>query len=114
MTFEVKDSGERKQFDSGMQRDVTTGKPKAHLVRGGPMLWRWIWHLTRGAEKYDDNNWMKASGQEELDRFKESAARHFEQWFRGDDDEDHAAAVYFNINGYEYVKERMEHEVHLP
>jgi hypothetical protein len=29
------------------------------------------------------------------------------QWFRGDSDEDHAAAVIFNINGFEYVKEKL-------
>jgi predicted oxidoreductase len=29
------------------------------------------------------------------------------QWFLGDRDEDHAAAVLFNINGAEYVREKM-------
>jgi hypothetical protein len=51
---------------------------------------------------------MKASGQEELDRFRASAARHFAQWMAGDTDEDHASAVWFNINGAEYVKERLK------
>jgi hypothetical protein len=51
---------------------------------------------------------MKAQSVEELERFRMSAARHFEQWLRGDTDEDHAAAVFFNINGAEYTRSRCE------
>lgn len=107
MTFNLKDSGNRKQFASGMQRDTTEGKPRFDLVFDGPMLFRYAVHLTKGAVKYDPRNWMKANGPDEMERFRESAARHFAQWMRGDVDEDHAAAVIFNINGYEYVKEKL-------
>jgi hypothetical protein len=110
MSFAVKDSGKRQVFDSGMVRDVTAGKIGWHLVSSGPMLMRWAVHLTKGAEKYDEDNWLKADGEDELKRFKKSAFRHFMQWYYGDTDEDHAAAVYFNINGHEYVKERIETE----
>ena len=103
----IKDSGERMQFDSGMVRDVTEGKTDFTLIIDGPMFDRWASHLTAGAKKYSARNWMQANGQAELDRFKESALRHMIQWFRGDTDEDHAAAVFFNINGAEYVKERL-------
>lgn len=105
--FTVKDSGERSQFASGMQRDVTIGKCRYDLAFDGPMLARYAEHLTKGALKYEPRNWMKANSQAELDRFRESAIRHFVQWVRGDKDEDHAAAVWFNINGYEYTRERM-------
>jgi len=104
--FQIKDSGERHQFDSGMVRDVTEGKTDFTLVLDGPMLKRWAEHMTRGASKYSKRNWMQAAGNEELERFKESAFRHFLQWYWGDADEDHAAAVIFNINGAEYVRER--------
>lgn len=107
MSYETKDSGERRQFKSGMQRDVTTGKTRWDLVADGPMLKRWAELMTRGAVKYDARNWMKATGQEELDRFRESAFRHFMQWYLGDSDEDHAAAVMFNVNGAEYVREKL-------
>lgn len=103
--YVTKDSGERKTFDSGMVRDTNDGKMLWHLIAAGPMLRRWAALLTRGARKYSANNWMKAKGQEELDRFRESAFRHFMQWFNGEEDEDHAAAVMFNINGAEYVKD---------
>jgi len=107
MSFETKDSGERQQFDSGMQRDTQNGKTLFHLVYDGPMFKRWAELLTRGAIKYSERNWMKANGDAERDRFKASAARHFYQWFIDDTDEDHGAAVIFNINGAEYVKGKM-------
>ena len=106
--FVVKDSGERTQFASGMVRDVTTGKRDYSLALDGPMFDRWAEHLTKGAVKYAKRNWMQASGTAEYERFRESALRHFLQWFRGQTDEDHAAAVFFNINGAEYTKERMK------
>ncbi len=52
-------------------------------------------------------NWELAKTDEELERFKSSAFRHFMQWLSGEDDEDHASAVYFNIQCAEYVKWRM-------
>lgn len=51
-------------------------------------------------------NWEKANTQEDLQRFKESAARHFMSWFKGKDDEDHASALFFNVQGVEYIKNR--------
>lgn len=104
--FEVKDSGKREQFEGGMQRDVTEGKVDYSLVLDGPMFRRWAEHLTKGAVKYEKRNWMKAQGEAEYQRFRESALRHFIQWFEGQTDEDHASAVYFNINGAEFLKER--------
>lgn len=105
--YAIKDSGERQQFDSGMVRDTTEGKTDFTLALDGPMFERYAIHLTKGAQKYAKRNWMQANGVAELERFKESALRHFLQWLRGDTDEDHAAAVWFNVNGAEYVKERM-------
>lgn len=105
--MEVKDSGKRQQFDSGMVRDVTENKVDYTLAVDGPMFERLAIHLTKGAVKYTKRNWMKAKTLAEYLRFKESAFRHFMQWFWGNRDEDHAAAVIFNINGAEYTRERM-------
>ena len=105
--FTVRDSGERLAFESGMVRDTDDGKVQWALVADGPMLARWAEHLTKGAAKYNARNWMLAEGEAELLRFRESAFRHFMQWYYGDRDEDHAAAVIFNINGAEYVRERL-------
>lgn len=110
--FTIKDSGERQEFTSGMVRDTTTGKTEWHRIIDGPMLSRWAVHLTKGGIKYPDikpgvANWTLACGDPEYQRFKQSAFRHFMQWFNGDRDEDHAAAVFFNINGAEYVRGKL-------
>lgn len=105
--FEIKDSGERKQFSGGMVRDITEGKIDYSLILDGPMFKRWAVHLTNGAKKYAKRNWMMAAGQEEYDRFKESALRHFLQWYMEESDEDHASATFFNINGAEFLKPKL-------
>jgi hypothetical protein len=91
-----------------MVRDTSEGKRRYGLVADGPMLDRWADLLQRGAKKYEARNWMKAESYEELERFRESAFTHFMQWFRGEQDgEDHGAAVFFNINGAEYVRSKL-------
>jgi len=105
--FVVKDSGARQQFSTGMKRDTTEGKARFDLVFDGPLLQRLAEHLTKGAVKYEPRNWMKAATDEEYDRFRQSACRHFIQYMRGDTDEDHFAAVVFNLNGMEYVRDRQ-------
>lgn len=105
--FVVKDSGARESYESGMVRDTQEGKADFLLIRSGPMLERWAEHLTKGAEKYGPDNWTLADSEAELRRFRASAARHFEQWLAGDRDEDHAAAVFFNLNAAEYVLARL-------
>lgn len=112
MVYEIKDGGKRQEFASGMVRDTTDGKINFWRILIGPMFRRWAVHLTKGAVKYPDirpgiSNWTLAAGDEELARFRDSAFRHFIQWYNGDQDEDHASAVFFNINGAEYVKEKL-------
>ena len=106
MKFETKDSGERQEYDSGMVRDVTDGKPRYDLIPL-PMLKRLAELYTRGAEKYGDNNWTLANSQEELQRLKGSAFRHFIQWQAGELDEDHAIGAVWNIFAYETIKEKL-------
>lgn len=121
--FKVLDGGKRQEFNGGMVRDVTEGKVDYTLTHDGPMFLRWALHLAKGAAKYNKRNWMKASGEEEYERFLESAHRHFMIWFYwrkfglniedpqepvyGKElTEDHASAAFFNINGCELLKER--------
>ena len=102
-SYETKDSGQRAHFDSGMQRDIEEGKARFDLLlpKGVPyaeqLLTRFADLLARGAVKYDVRNWEKANSQAELDRMRSSAFRHFMQWICGETDEDHAAAVMFNL-----------------
>jgi len=111
--FIIKDSGNRTEYSSGMVRDKSEDKEKFDLLfpEGIPyeeqMLTRFAIHLTKGAKKYSDRNWEKASGQQELLDFKRSAWRHFVKWYLGMIDEDHASGVFFNIMGYETTKYKL-------
>lgn len=111
MNFITKDSGKRQEYKSGMRRDLQEGKPRYDLIiakeHKNNMVKRWAELMGRGASKYGSRNWELANSKEEYERFKQSAFRHFIQWFTNEDNvEDHAAAVFFNINAAEYVKEK--------
>lgn len=111
--YETTDTGHRVEFQSGMRRDASLNKPRYDLCVPldceHPMLLRWAELMARGAKKYGERNHEQANSQEELDRFRESAFRHFMAWFMGlEDGEDHAAAVYFNVQGAEYTKDRIK------
>ena len=108
----TKDSGKRIKTKSGMVRDIQDGKPRYDLViaetHENDMLTRWARILERGMIKYGYRNWEKANSEEELIRFRASAFRHFVQWFKNQEDEDHAAALFFNVNAVEYLKEKIK------
>lgn len=109
----TKDSGVREEYESGMVRDTQDGKPDFSLLMPldqgfeDQMLTRWAALMARGSSKYGKRNWEQASTEEELERFRSSAFRHFCQWMAGEVDEDHAAAVFFNISAAEYVKQQL-------
>lgn len=105
--FQTKDSGKRQEFSTGMVRDTQEDKARYDLIYL-PLLKRWAELMARGATKYGERNWEKAETEEELNRFKSSAFRHFMQYLDGEDDEDHAAAVLFNIGGMEMVKSKLK------
>lgn len=112
--YVTSDSGSREEYDSGMRRDTTADKVRFDLITPADlpmdeqMITRWAALMTRGAMKYGFRNWEKAAGEPELERFRESAFRHFMQYYLGaDNDEDHAAAVFFNITGAELVQWKM-------
>ena len=104
---------DRVQFAGGGMRDSQAGKPRFDLLipKGVPFerqyLTRVALHMAKGAERYSDRNWEKFQDEEALERAKASAFRHFMQWFTGETDEDHAAAIFFNVMAVEYIKEKM-------
>jgi hypothetical protein len=118
--YVTKDSGERAQFASGMQRDTDNGKARFDLLLpvGVPyehqFLTRVAELLTRGAVKYDPRNWEQANSPEEVERMRSSAFRHFMQWMTGDQDEDHAAAVVFNLLAAETTQYKIDRDRPLP
>lgn len=104
--FITKDSWAREEYPSGMRRDTQKGKrmytliPTDGLDRLSELMWRW-------AVKYGRNNWELADSPEELQRFKDSAFRHFMSWIKEEYDEDHASATVFNIFAYEHIKKKI-------
>lgn len=105
--FMIRDSGERVEFASGMRRDVDEGKPRYDLINRD-LLYRVAMHHTRGAVKYGERNWELASSEQEMKRFKASAFRHFMQWMNDERDEDHMAAIVFNLGAAEMVRKKLE------
>lgn len=109
----MKDSGQRTEYSNGMVREVDINKPAFSLMLPHgveykeQMLTRFAVLLAKGAQKYAPRNWELGVGQEELERAQESALRHMMQWLAEEVDEDHAAAVYFNIMQVEYIKYKM-------
>ena len=113
--FVVNDSGARQEFDSGMVRDTQEGKTNYTRIFDGVMADRWAEHMTKGEAKYPDvrpgvPNWTLAKSPEEVQRFRISATRHFVAWLHGETDEDHAAGVYFNIDGAETTQKKINGE----
>lgn len=108
--YTTKDSGKRAEFAGGGVRDTQEGKPRFDLLLPetvpyrSQMLTRFAELMGRGAEKYEDRNWEFFSDDRALARARSSAFRHFMQWFNGETDEDHAAAVFFNITAAEYIE----------
>lgn len=93
MEFAIKDSGKREDFPTGAVRDTEEGKPRYDLI-SVPALTRLAHHLRKGAEKYSARNWERGM---DYSRLYSSALRHLMQWASGDRDEDHLAAVLFNV-----------------
>lgn len=120
--FVVKGGDDKITLAGGMVRSSSADKVDYSLAVDGVMFRRWAEHLTnatRPPAEYEKRNWLRACDPalngEQLDsqlathaRYKESAFRHFMQWYWGDRDEDHAAAVFFNINGAETLGKAMD------
>ena len=101
--FVTKDSGHRREFQTGARRDRAIGKGRYDLIP--PMLLeRYAKVLERGAIKYGPNNWQKGMP---LSCFIDSALRHVAQLAAGDRDEDHAFQAIFNLVGYEWTRQEI-------
>lgn len=102
--FIVEDSGQREHFTSGAVRDTQEGKTRYDLI--SPYALRRIGdHMTKGALKYGERNWEKGMPRS---RFIASALRHLYKWIMGSREEDHLAAVCFNIMAIMHFEEQED------
>lgn len=94
---------------SGVNRSRPDGKPDFTLV-DWDLVERVAIHLTMHASEKGRENWRRASTPDDLLRFRQSAWRHHLSWDRGQSDEDHAAALVWNVGGAELVRRRLQEE----
>lgn len=100
----VKDSGQRTDFATGAMRDLSEGKGRYDLL---PFIAveRLAKHYENGARKYKDRNWEQGIP---LRSYLDSALRHLSKWAQGSDDEDHLAAVLWNVAGLIWTIDKIE------
>jgi hypothetical protein len=84
-----------RKFETGAQRDSDIGKPRMSLIPHDELI-RVMDHYRKGGEKYGMNNWKHGMT---TSVFYDSAQRHLLKWWQGDADEDHMAAVVWNVMG---------------
>lgn len=107
MPFDLHDSGQREQFESGAVRDTRTGKGRFDLIT--PIgLRRLAIIYERGAVKYAPRNWEAGMP---ISRCIDSALRHINQYKEGWSDEDHLAQAAWNLFAamhFEEVKPELQ------
>lgn len=89
----LRDSGERHNFTSGAQRDITPGKGRYDLLQFHAIS-RLAQVLEKGVGKYSERNWEQGMP---LSRYLDSAMRHLGQYMLGDEEEDHLGQALWNI-----------------
>ena len=98
------DSGNRHQYQTGAMRDNRQGKGRFDLI-SPHMMRRLALRLEAGVIKYSERNWEKGMP---LSRFLDALLRHTFQILERDDEEDHAAAVVFNIMAFIHTEEEIQ------
>ena len=104
-TFDrVQDSGERREFTTGSVRDKAAGKGRFDLIPEYCEQ-RLARHYENGAVKYEARNWEKG---QPLSVYLSSCRRHWGKVLLNMQDEDHAAAVVWNMYGYMWTRNEIE------
>ena len=98
----VKDSGERRGFETGAVRDMAEGKGRCDLLPACALL-RLAKLYEAGGKKYDDRNWEKGIP---ISVMIDSGLRHLLKYLDGQTDEDHLCAAAWNILGAMWMEEK--------
>ena len=106
----LKDSGNRREFETGAVRDMQEGKGRCDLLPACALI-RLSKHYEAGAVKYEDRNWEKGIP---ISVMIDSAMRHLLKYMDGQIDEDHLVAVAWNILGAMWMEEKKPELQDLP
>jgi len=104
----IKDSGQRRTFSTGAQRDRGDIKPRPDLIHPY-FLFRFGLHMAKGALKYNEWNWAKGMP---LSEWMASLYRHVLEAMAGDETEDHLSAICFNAMGAMVTKKGIEEGIY--
>ena len=107
---EIKDSGERTEFNTGAVRDMHEGKGDMLSMPWAALL-RVSRHYENGAKKYGRYNYLKGIP---VSSFIDSAMRHLAKYVAGYDDEDHLSAAAFNVLGAIQMEEHCPDMCDIP
>lgn len=91
--MEIKDSGTRREFETGAVRDIQEGKGRMDLLPWAAIMEVAI-HCENGAKKYGEHNVDKGLP---THSFCDSALRHIAKYLDGWDDEPHLLAAAWNL-----------------
>lgn len=89
----IKDSGERRKFDTGAVRDMAAGKGRMDLLPWAAIM-EVAKHCEAGAVKYGEHNVDRGIPTHSL---IDSASRHLAKYIDGWDDEPHIVAAAWNL-----------------
>lgn len=89
----IKDSGARREFETGAVRDIQEGKGRMDLLPWAAIM-EISKHRENGAKKYGEHNVDKGIPTHSL---CDSAARHLAKYLDGWDDEQHLLAAAWNL-----------------
>ena len=97
---QLKDSGKRQDFSTGSKRDTDEGKGQPSRI-STLFLRKLSVHTQAGLQKYGDRNWEKG---QPLSRYIDSMQRHLWKIQEGQTDEDHVAALSWNVMAFTHTK----------
>ena len=103
-------SDNNRQFETGAQRDTGKGKLRMSLMPQQELK-RVMRRYLDAAGKYGENNWMQGMP---LSVYYDCAHRHLEAWWCGESDEDHAAAVVWNMLCAMWTEKNLKGDVEEP
>ena len=100
----LNDTGQRTEYDTGAMRENAPGKGRFDLIPFQALM-RLAKHYENGRHKYTERNWEQGMP---IGRYYDAAFRHLIKYADGWNDEDHLAAVLWNVAAI------MHHEAELP